>query len=33
MDEAIVEPESVDLEHYKQIGSESTRTMEFALLN
>jgi transposase/IS1 family transposase len=27
--QVVVEPESVDLEHYKQIGSESTRTIEF----
>ena len=25
----VVEPDSVDMEHYKQIGSESTRTIEF----
>lgn len=27
--QVVVEPESVDREHYKQIGSESTRTIEF----
>ena len=27
--QVVVEPESVDLEHYKQIGNESTRTIEF----
>ena len=25
----VVEPDSVDMEHYKKIGSESTRTIEF----
>lgn len=27
--QVVVEPEAVDLEHYKQIGSETTRTLEF----
>ena len=27
--QVVVEPDAVDLEHYKQIGSESTRTIEF----
>ena len=27
--QVVIEPESVDLEHYKLIGSESTRTIEF----